>query len=49
MLISSDFSKITDCRLMQGLFQVADNISPSRRDRDAVAMSQCIDGYFIFY
>ena len=48
MLISCDFSKITDYRSMQGLFLVADNITPSRRDRDAVVTSQCIDGFFYF-
>ena len=45
MLILSDFSAITDCRSMQGLFETADNITPSRRDRDAVVTSQCIDGF----
>ena len=49
MLISSDFSEITDCRSMQDLFQVADNIAPRRRNRDAVVTSQCIDGIFILY
>ena len=32
---------------MQGLFEAADNISPSRRDRDAVVRSQCL--YSVFY
>ena len=36
MLIASDFSAITDCRSMQGRFEAADNITPSRRDRDAI-------------
>ena len=49
MLISSDFSEITDYRSMQDLFLVADNITSSRRDRDAVVTSQCIDGFFILY
>ena len=49
MLISCDFSEITGCRSMQGLFQVADNIAPRPRDRDAVVTSQCIDGIFILY
>ena len=46
MLISSDFSAITDCRLMQGLFEAADSITPSRRNRYAVVTSQYIDSLF---
>ena len=34
---------------MQGLFEAADNISPSRRDRDAVLTSQCLYSVFILY
>ena len=34
---------------MQGFFQVADSIAPSRRDRDAIAMSLCIDFFFFLY
>ena len=45
MLISSDFSAITDWRSMQGRFEAADNITPSRRDRDAIATSQYIDSF----
>ena len=45
MLITRDFSATTDCRLMQGLFEEADNITPSRRDRDAVVTSQCVDNF----
>ena len=30
---------------MQGRFKAADNITPSRRDRDAIVMSQCIDSF----
>ena len=33
---------------MQGLFEAADDITPRRCDRDAVATSQCIDGFFYF-
>ena len=33
---------------MQGLFEVADIISPSRRDRDAVVRSQCLYSFFYF-
>ena len=33
---------------MQVLFEAADNITPSRRDRDAVVTSQCFDGYIYF-
>ena len=47
-LISRDFNAITDCRSMQGLFEAADNISPSRRDRDAVVTSQCLYSFFYF-
>ena len=42
MLILSDFNAIPDCRSMQGLFKAADNITPSRRDRDAVVTSQSL-------
>ena len=31
---------------MQGLFEAADNISTSRRDRDAVVRSQCFYSFF---
>ena len=48
-LISRDFSAITDCRLMQGIFEAADNISPSLRDRDAVVTSQCLHSFFVFF
>ena len=36
MLISSNVNTIIDHRSMQGLFEAADNITPSRRDRDAI-------------
>ena len=39
---------ITDCRSMQGLFEASDDISPSRRDRDAVVTSQCLYSFFYF-
>ena len=47
MLISSDFSAITDCRSMQSLFQAADNIAPNQSDRGAAVTSQCIDSFFL--
>ena len=31
---------------MQDLFKAADNISPSRRDRDAVVTLQCLYSFF---
>ena len=34
---------------MQGLFEAADNISPSRRDRDAVVRSQCLYSFFFYF
>ena len=48
-LILGDFSAITDCRSMQGLFEAADNISPSRRDRDAVVRSLCLNSFFFYF
>ena len=33
---------------MQGLFEVADNFPPSRRDRDALVTSQCNHSFFYF-
>ena len=34
---------------MQGLFEVADNFTPSQRNRDAVMTSQCIYSFFYMY
>ena len=34
---------------MQGLIEVADNFTPSRRDRDAVVASQCNHNFSLFF